>query len=405
MARVVIVVGPNADELGYQVELWGHLVSGVVHGRAELSQLPHNVEVMLIDGGGELFDRDLIEHCRERQLRAVAVVETPEQHLRAVGLGCEVIDRAELSTLLPELLAGAMLAPVQRDPAGGRVVAVWGAKGSPGTSTLVVNLAAEWAEPAKSRRAQAAAPRICLIDLDCWAPALAPILGRVSEIPGVAAAARLAERGELTEAELGRLSVPGPGESWLLGGLTALDRWPELSAERVSALIASVRDWFDLVLIDVGSHSSVDEATAADPLAPHRTAAAHAAVASASLVIGVGAADPIGLARLVRAWPEWQTQAERALVINRLRARVLGAQPTAQVRRACEQFLGVEPIAILPDDAAAADAALCAAEPLNRAAPRSSLRVAIAELAKDLSMDLGADSKPMLEAQQLAPLR
>lgn len=389
MTRVAVLSESSAPDLAFQVELWGHLVVAQLGDASELVRLPHDIEAVLVDGLPDRLDRDLVD---QRQYRMIAVIDRPEQHVRAIGLGIETVSRAELEEQLPQLLAGAMLSNVgTRGP--GRVVVVWGAPGAPGTSTLAVNLVAELAST-RGKRGATNVQRICLIDMDCWAPSIAAILGRVAEIPGVAAAARLAERDELSEAELGRLSVAGPGGSWVLSGLAALDRWPELSAARVSALIAAIRGWFDLVVIDVGAHSPADESVA-DPLAPHRTAAAQAACEAADLLIGVGAADPIGLARLVRAWPNWQRPGQASLlVVNQLRARVLGAAPGTQVRRACEQFLGVTPAAILPHDPAAADTALCAARPLRDSAARSGLRTAIREFAEHWVGTMSAQPAP-----------
>lgn len=389
MTRVAVLADSNASDLAFQVELWGHVVVARLHDAAELVRLPHDVEAVLVDGLPEAVDREFVN---QRHCRVIAVIDRPEQHLRAISQGIETVSRGEVEQRLPQLLAGAM-GSTARARGAGQVVAVWGAPGAPGASTLAVNIVAELSH-VRGKRGTEPGRRICLIDLDCWAPSIAAILGRVAEIPGVAAAARLAERDELTEAELGRLSVAGPGGSWVLSGLAALDRWPELSADRVSVLISMIRGWFDLVVIDVGAHGPADESSA-DQLAPHRTAAARAACEAADVLIGVGAADPIGLARLVRAWPNWQQPGTPSLlVINKLRARVLGAQPAAQVRRACEQFVGVTPAAVLPFDSAAADAALCAAEPLRDSAGRSGLRAAIREFAEGSIGKLSALPQP-----------
>ncbi|MFM6973895.1 MAG: CpaE family protein [Agromyces sp.] len=377
MTRVFVSVTAGATELAHDVDRWGHVVIGVGHP-GSIEAFPPGTELCLIDTPVLSSHPDLVSACDAVGVRLVALIESIEEQRYLRGQGIEAVLRSTIADTLPEVLAGAMRSATRAPGARGRIVTVWGAPGAPGASTLAINLAAECLA-AK----QLDPERICLIDLDCWAPSLAAILGQHPDVPGVAAAARLAERNELTEAELARLSVSGPAQSWLLGGLMALDRWPELSSERVHVLLNVTAALFDLVIIDLGSHHRGDERDFSDPFAPRRTAAAEAALSRASLNIGVGAADPVGLARLIRAWPAWAGPAgsERRLVVNRVRGSVLGMQPATQIRRTCEDFLDVTPDAMLPDDPRAADSALRLARPLCEVSPKSALRLGIAEFA------------------------
>ncbi|WGW10682.1 hypothetical protein LWF01_11120 [Saxibacter everestensis] len=76
--------------------------------------------------------------------------------------------------------------PAQRS---GTVVAVWGGAGSPGRTTLSINLAAELAGLGATTM---------LIDSDTYAASIAPALGMLDDAPSLAAACRLAGRGMLT---------------------------------------------------------------------------------------------------------------------------------------------------------------------------------------------------------------
>lgn len=385
------VASTRGGEVRSLLELWGYSVER----DANPLGLIERCEVLVIDVDGFDLSGGLVHDCDVRGVRVIALAESPESRLRAVGLGVTVIDSYSLSTALAEALTGAVAREKEPRPeARGRIVLVWGAPGSPGATTLAVNLCAEW-ESSGFRCADGNAPaRVCLVDLDQWAPSLAAALGRNPEVPGAVAAARLAEVGELSDSELARLAVAGPGASVLLSGLVALDRWPEATAARISALLDVLVERFDLVVIDAGSHSSADERRDESHAGPRRTDAVDVALQRADVTIGVGAADPIGLARIIRAWPNWRgpQTAKRVLVVNRVRSRVLGVQPAVQANRMCRQFLNVTPFATLPDDPKAADLALARATPLCSAAPRSALRSAIAACASQLVPKLTDDA-------------
>lgn len=257
----------------------------------------------------------------------------------------------------------------------GKVWLVWAAPGSPGASLVASQLANELAGRG----------RICLVDLDLCSPSIAPMWALTSPTPGVAAACRLAGTGSLSATEFERLAVVGPDGERVLTGLGALEHWPELTAARVAALVTALREWNDVVIIDTGGLFDTRGESVEDPYLPTRSAPQRAAWQLADRVIAVGSADPIGLARLVRAWhasPDLPTPEH--LVVNRLRAGALGMGPSAQVRAVCRQFIGRVPDLELPDDAASCDKVLLHAAPLSQVAPRSALRRALADWAHTL---------------------
>src|SRR5690606_8110270 len=98
-----------------------------------------------------------------------------------------------------QLLASA---PAPAGPAPSRpsrVLAVWGAHGAPGRSTVAIQLAVELSRSGR---------RTALVDADSVAPSIALQLGLGDDAPGLAAACRRAELGSLDAAELSRLSSP-----------------------------------------------------------------------------------------------------------------------------------------------------------------------------------------------------
>lgn len=389
MTRVAVASLAPRFDLSQYIELWGHSLLAEVHSRAQLDDLSPGVEVVVAEAAPEFVNGEVVSACSQRGVRLIAVADSAVDHARAAACGVTVVGAEHLAEQLPELLQTAMVTPTPNSVGTGRVIAVWGAPGAPGASTIAINLAAEWMQPDEpSRRARprqpfdTPRPRVCLVDLDSWSPSLAPMLGRVSETPGIAAAARLAEHEQFDEAQFARLAVAGAAGGSLLTGLTALDRWHELSPERIGKTFDALRQWNDLIVVDLGSRLA-DNDLVADPFAPNRGAAVTTVLDHAELVIGVGSADPVGLARLVRAWPEWNAcvRGRHEFVINRVRRSVLGMQPDRQVRQLCAQFIEHAPIALLDDDPRVMDAALLRAETIAAVAPKSALRRSIRELA------------------------
>lgn len=396
MTRVMLATSEERSEIGHLIEIWGHVYLGAVHERAHLQHIgASGAELLLVDAVSDLLDEQLVRDAIDAGVRVVALAAHPTQYARAASLGVDVLNLDSMNEQLPDVLNGAALLPppVRNGNASGEIIAVWGAPGGAGASTIAVNLAAEFVAGTAKRNALrfrrtpvAAKGRVCLVDLDCWSPALTAMLGTVSEIPGVAAAARLAGHDAFTEQEFMRLAMPMANGGLLLSGLTALDRWPELTADRVQAMLVAMREWCDVIVVDLGSRIETDVAGAADPLAPQRDAAVRATLAIADRVIGVGSADPVGLARLVRSWPDWKSasRADPELVVNRVRSRVLGVQPERQLRQLGEQFIGIAPIGCLSEDAKAVDSALVHGTPLAKCAPHSQLRKGVAALAAHL---------------------
>ena len=286
---------------------------------------------------------------------------------------------------------GDTIARLEIDPSSltPRVIAVWGPAGAPGRTTIAIGLAAELAGRGLP---------VCLVDADTYGGAIAPALGLLDESPGFAAACRLAGSGSLTADELDRVAQRAPlgstlrgthGELRVLTGIGRPHRWPELSAERVTSVLEECRAWRPIVVVDTGFNLETDEELSSDLLAPRRNAATIAALRAADDVVAVGAADPLGLARLLRTYPDLLdvvlTTSVR-VVVNRVRSSVLGLDPAGQVRQTLDRFGGVSDAVLIDDDPHAADAALLTARSVVDAAPRSALRAGIAELADVLEV-------------------
>lgn len=264
-------------------------------------------------------------------------------------------------------------------PGGGRIVAVWGPAGSPGRTTVAVNMAAELA---------AAGTEVLLIDADTYGASVAASLGLFDESAGLAQACRLADQGGFGAVELARVittvAVQG-GRLGVLTGITRPDRWPELRPAALARVLDSARSSAAVTVIDCGFCLEADEELSFDTAAPRRNGAALRCLELADTVLAVGAADALGVPRLVRALVELREAVPSAVptvVFNKVRASSIGRSPEHQLREAWDRFGSSHRIAaFLPADFTAADKALLGGSALVETSPSSPLRAAIAKLA------------------------
>lgn len=260
----------------------------------------------------------------------------------------------------------------------GRIFAIWGPTGSPGRTTLAVNIAAEISMLGRAT---------LLADADTYGGAVAQVLGLLDEAPGLAGAARAANNGQLDLASLARHARQVTPQLRVLTGITRTERWPEVRPASLEVVWALARGLAEVTVVDCGFSLEQDEELSFDTAAPRRNGATLTTLEQADVVVAVSAADPVGLQRFVRGMSDLRGAvpgADVRVVVNRLRASVVGPQPEAQVRAALQRHAGVPHVTFVPDDAAAADAALMRGQMLAEAAANSPMRRAIAQLAAEL---------------------
>ncbi|WP_145006275.1 AAA family ATPase [Kocuria marina] len=261
-----------------------------------------------------------------------------------------------------------------------RVFAVWGPVGAPGRTVTSLNLAAELALLGR---------RVLLVDADTYAASVAASLGMLDEAAGLAQACRLADQARLDREGLRRcastVSVAGASLD-VLTGITRYDRWPEIRGSALELVLDRAREDYDAVVVDTASGLESDEEISSDFMAPRRNAGTLTAVAAADVVIALGAADTLGVPRLVKALPDLLDAAPDArivVVMNKLRAAATGRSAAESVREAWERFSPGHPVAhTLSWDAKACDDALLAGAVLAETAPRSTLRHEMSALAE-----------------------
>lgn len=264
-------------------------------------------------------------------------------------------------------------ADLEDSDGGGRVVAVWGPIGAPGRTTVAVNLAAELARLGSS---------VLLVDADTYGASVAQTLALLDEAPGLAAATRLADTGDLDQPRLAAVAPEAVAGVRVLTGLPRADRWSEIREESFAEVLVQARLLVDVVVVDTGFCLEEDEELSYDTRAPRRNVTTTAALRDADEVVAVGAGDPVGLQRLVRGLDELSriATADR-VVINRVRASAVGAGPSQRVTETLERFAGITDPMVVPDDRPGLDAAMLAGQVLAESAPGSPARHALAELA------------------------
>ena len=336
------------------------------------------------------LDADSVAALQRCGVAVVAVGTGEDLHdgeadrLLRLGVG-SVLPADRLEELAPTLLAaGAETTPdrpeeIPEAPAEergrARLVAVWGPTGAPGRTTVAVGLASE---------AAAAGHEAFLLDVDPYGGAVAQHLGVLDEVSGLLAAARAANTGRLDGERLGTLARQASERLRVLTGLPRADRWPEVRPQAFDDLLDEARALTGqgLVVLDTGFSL---ESEPGDPFgggAPQRNGMTLEALRAADEVVVVGAADPVGLARLARALVELREVVPGVaprVVVNRTRASLGWADK--EVRGMVEGFVTPRDVHFLPDDRAAADRALMAGTSLAESGD-SPLRTAMAELAR-----------------------
>ena len=226
-----------------------------------------------------------------------------------------------------------------------------------------------------------------LLDADSYGASVAASLGLLDESAGLAQSCRLADQGLLDTESLKRIAAPVFAKATsfrVLTGITRADRWTELRAAALSSVLELSKEIADVVVVDAGFCLEADEELSFDTMAPRRNAATLRSIELADTVYAVGAADAIGVPRLVRGLAELERAVPHAaprVVLNKVRAASAGRSPERELREAWERYgpgHGIEEF--LPSDPEACDAALLSGAVLFEAAPESPLRLAIAKM-------------------------
>ena len=399
--RIALAVpSPHDERLAFEARRHGHdvVVTAVDADDLESALVPALPEVAIVWADERYLGYGLLAECDARGVRVVAAVSNDVERRYATGIGLyDLVDAEAGWDAIATLLPGAD-APAPAPHTRGTVIAVWGPAGSPGRTTLAIAIAAEIA---------AAGFTVALADVDTHSASVAPALGLMDEAPGFAAACRLAGADSLDRAELERIGQrhdAGDSSFWVLTGIGQPSRWPELSADRVLATIDECRRWVDYVVLDTASSLESDEEISSDMFAPRRNAATVTALREADHIVAVASADPVGLARFLRAHGDLADVAvtlEITVVANKVRASAIGLGPAAQVTQTLSRFGGIDDPVLVPWDQQAMDAAVLSARTLAEVAPKSAARLAIRRLVAARLLPVGATRRRAVAGSRL----
>ncbi len=355
------------------------------------------------------LDSDVVARLHDSGVAVVAVASGDAAAARAHALGIgPVLDAGTVSADPAVVLAAVAevvtpaTAPTEPEPVAakadtGRIVAVWGPTGAPGRSTVALGVAA--------CAADAGIPTM-LVDADVYGGATAQMLAVLDEVSGVLAAARAASTGGLDDVALAESARQVTPRLRVLTGLPRAERWTALRPAALRQVLSRARTAAHLVVVDCGFSLEQDEELSYDTAAPRRNGATLTAVTEADLVLVVGSADPLGLARLARARYELREAVPAAqvrLVVNRVRSGLGWSRD--DVSRTLLRAIGEVPLGYLPLDQTAVDACWVAGRTLPEVAGQSALARGTAELAEAVALDLGIATGPAHSAGRRGRLR
>jgi MinD-like ATPase involved in chromosome partitioning or flagellar assembly len=124
------------------------------------------------------------------------------------------------------------------------LVCVWGTNGSPGRSSVAINLS--FSLSGKNF------PTL-LIDLDAIAPSVAPALGLVSEVPGISSLVHDALKGRLSKESVEKNVIEVNPGLHVLTGISNPKRWPELRTEGLLQVLKFCSQMYANIVCDLSS--------------------------------------------------------------------------------------------------------------------------------------------------------
>ncbi len=286
------------------------------------------------------------------------------------GPGLHAIEASQgVETILPEASES-----VSRR---GQLTAVWGPIGSPGVTTLAVNMAVESALHGR---------RTLLIDADTYGAAVAVHMGLLEDAAAIAQACRAIEHRGITTEELAdyaqSISIQGASLD-VITGLTRSERWPQLRAAAWNQLLEIARDGWEHIIVDCGFGLEEDEELSFDIPAPQRNATTLGAVTSADTIVAVGTGDPVGFVRFMKGLEQLaeSTSSPVVPVINKVTSMTSGLGPKRQLNTVWDRFGPKMPLQhFLPWAPEVTAAALFEGKTLAERAPKAEVRQAIREV-------------------------
>ena len=249
----------------------------------------------------------------------------------------------------------------------GRIAVLRSVSGGAGRTTLAGNLAFEIASLGRS---------VCLVDLDHQHPSLHRYFGIASPKAAVLAGVRFLEQGRFGTATIDDLKVRllSKGVSVdLFAGVGLPENMVNLNLQSVEELLLQIATNYQYVVVDSAPGVATELSQALD--------------ACATETIWVTLPDAISMGRFIDAQQgigATNPTAEQRLVVNRLRASVLGARPEWQLQQVLRDRTALQLASMIVEDQAL-DQAMLQGLPLRQVAARSKALAAVNQLAKRIA--------------------
>jgi MinD-like ATPase involved in chromosome partitioning or flagellar assembly len=336
-----------------------------------------NLDAIVSIGAPGWLDRQTAEEAATAGIQLIGLADNALEDERLEQLGAMVLDAGVSGHDIIEACRTAREPvaprPVAEDGAGpgGKLIAVWGPKGSPGRTTIAIELACELA---------AGGAETLLVDADSYGGDILQLLGIVEELPTVLWAATVAAKESLNKTEfLSNARRASPTGPIVLPGLPRSDLWAEISDFGWRELLRFCHTSFPYTVCDVGFCLEGDSLFPYSPPGGGRNRMARSTLTAADKVIAVCRADPIGLKNFIWSFGELDGIVDPeavAIVVNRLHP-----SDRREVADILHRHLGRRPVAMVPDKPQDFARAVASGSSVVEERPHSDIRTAIRDVA------------------------
>lgn len=327
------------------------------------------LDAIVSAGLPQWIDAQVVEEASRQGQRILVVDDGVVDRARLARMGIRLVQDQEAASILAVIRSseGPSAPPAARSTARrGRMIAVWGPKGSPGRTTIALELAAQFAERQAST---------LLVDADVYGGDVLQLTGMVEEVPTIVWAARMAAKEELDAAtfaaELRRAGARGP---IVLPGLPRADLWPEISDFGWRRLLEEVRATFALSIFDTAFCIEPDPSPYPEA-GEGRNRVTRSTLAEADTVVAVARGDAVGIKQFAWAYESLRghVDADRiVVVVNRVRSK-----DASEMGALIQRHVGKRPIAFVPDRSTELQRAVEAGKTLFESKPGSDLCAAL----------------------------
>lgn len=368
MIRIAIVAAGNDWESGALAEIERANGLEVVRRCVDIADLlalagTGKASAAIVDLRAAGLDLDVVRRLDEGKIRVFGWQGSDA----ARGI-TQWVESGQIRERLTAELAVEQQRPHREPLSRSELIGVWGPGGAPGRTTIAVAVASLFAQWGI---------KTILVDADMYGGTVAQHLAVLDEVSGVMAACRSVNAGK-PEQVFDQVLALSPTLD-LMTGIPRPDMWRHIKPQALDIVLEQLRTRYEAVIIDIGF--GVEPAVATGPA---RDQVALRLLDQADQTAVVGAADPIGLTRLIRALDENLVPAQTTtIVINRLRSSLQWGE--REISELLQRVVSRTPDHFVEFDQAQCDQAVLNGISVDKVDPRSKIASSIEGLARDLA--------------------